>query len=111
MLMILHDHLCGLVVRVPGYRSRGPSSIPSYQIFWEVLGLEWGPLSLVSTIEELLEKKGSGFSLEIENTAVGDPLQSPRGTLSTKVGFNFADKWRSLGRYSSLAGFGHVVLF
>jgi hypothetical protein len=23
------DHLCGLVVRVPGYRSRGPGSIPS----------------------------------------------------------------------------------
>jgi hypothetical protein len=23
------DHLCGLVVRVPGYRSRGPDSIPS----------------------------------------------------------------------------------
>jgi hypothetical protein len=22
------DHLCGLVVRVPGYRSRGPGSIP-----------------------------------------------------------------------------------
>jgi hypothetical protein len=22
------DHLCGIVVRVPGYRSRGPGSIP-----------------------------------------------------------------------------------
>jgi hypothetical protein len=28
-----------------------------YQIFWEVVGLERGPLSLVSTIEELLERK------------------------------------------------------
>jgi hypothetical protein len=26
-----------------------------YQIFWEVVGLEWGPLSLVSTTEELTE--------------------------------------------------------
>jgi hypothetical protein len=24
----LFDHLCSLVVRVPGYRSRGPGSIP-----------------------------------------------------------------------------------
>jgi hypothetical protein len=28
-----------------------------YHIFWEVLGLERGPLSLVSTTEELLERK------------------------------------------------------
>jgi hypothetical protein len=35
-----------------------------YQIFWEVVSLERGPLSLVSTIEELLERKNSGFGLE-----------------------------------------------
>jgi hypothetical protein len=34
------DSLCGLVVRLPGYRSRGPSSILRYQIFGEVVGLE-----------------------------------------------------------------------
>jgi hypothetical protein len=28
-----------------------------YQIFWEVVGLERGPLSLMSTIEELHERK------------------------------------------------------
>jgi hypothetical protein len=28
------------------------------------VGLEWGPLSLVSTIEELLERKNSGSCLE-----------------------------------------------
>jgi hypothetical protein len=28
---IINDHLCGLVVRVPGYRSRGPGSIPALQ--------------------------------------------------------------------------------
>jgi hypothetical protein len=36
-----------------------------YQIFWEVVDLERGPLSLVSTIEELLERKSSGSGLEI----------------------------------------------
>jgi hypothetical protein len=35
------------------------------------VGLEQGPLSLVSTIEELLERKSSGSGLETENTAVG----------------------------------------
>jgi hypothetical protein len=38
------DRLCGLVVRAPGYRSRGPGFYSRrYQIFWEVVGLEWGP--------------------------------------------------------------------
>jgi hypothetical protein len=27
-LALLRDRFCGLVVRVPGYRSRGPGSIP-----------------------------------------------------------------------------------
>jgi hypothetical protein len=34
-----------------------------YQIFCEVVGLERGPLSLVSTIEELLDRKSSGSGL------------------------------------------------
>jgi hypothetical protein len=34
-----------------------------YQIFREVVGLERGTLSLVSTIEKLLEKKSSGSGL------------------------------------------------
>jgi hypothetical protein len=42
-----------------------------YQIFWEVVGLELGPLSLVSTIEELLGRKSSCSGLETEITAVG----------------------------------------
>jgi hypothetical protein len=62
------------------------------QIFREVVGLE---LSLLSTTEELPEKKNSGFGLETKITAVGDP---PRRLcdipLSAKLGTNFADKWR-----------------
>jgi hypothetical protein len=51
------------VVRVLGYRFRGPGSIPgTTRFFWkkkgkQVVGLERGPLSLVSTTEELLDKK------------------------------------------------------
>jgi hypothetical protein len=37
------------------------------------VGLERGPLSLVSTTEELLGRKSSGSGLESENTAVGIP--------------------------------------
>ena len=48
--------LCGLVVRVSGYRYRGLGfDSRRYQIFWVVVGLERGPLSLVRSIEELLE--------------------------------------------------------
>jgi hypothetical protein len=36
------------------------------------VGLERGPLSLVSTIEELLGRNSSGSGPEIENTAVGN---------------------------------------
>jgi hypothetical protein len=49
------DRLCGLVVRVLGYRSGGPSSIPG-TTRKKVVGLELGPLSLVSTTEELLDR-------------------------------------------------------
>jgi hypothetical protein len=65
------DRLCGLVVRVLGYRSGGPGSIPGTTRFSEkkkkgkqVVGLELGSLSLVSITEELLDKKSSGSCLE-----------------------------------------------
>jgi hypothetical protein len=76
------DRLCGLVVRVPGYRSRGFGfHSRRYQIFWEVVGLERGPLSLVRIIEELFEWKsrGSGQANRINDR--GDPLRWPRNTV------------------------------
>jgi hypothetical protein len=51
------DRLCGLVVRVLGYRSGGPGSIFGTTIKKRVVGLERGPLRLVSTTEELLDRK------------------------------------------------------
>jgi hypothetical protein len=44
------------VVRVLGYRSGGPGSIPG-TTKKKVVGLERGLLSLVSTTEELLDRK------------------------------------------------------
>jgi hypothetical protein len=62
-----------------------------YQIFWEVVGLERGPFSLMGTIEELLERRSSGSGLENRDTAVGDsPRWLPDTPLSTKVGTKFA---------------------
>ena len=50
------DRLCGLVVRVSGYRYRGLGFDSwRYQIFWVVVGLKRGPLSLVRSIEELIK--------------------------------------------------------
>jgi hypothetical protein len=78
----LRVRLCGLVVRVSGYRSRGPGfDFRPYQIFWEVRGLERGPLSLVRTIEELFEWKNSGSGLETEINGRGNSLRWPRNTL------------------------------
>jgi hypothetical protein len=51
------DRLRGLVVRVLGYRSGGPGSIPGTVRKKKVVGLERSPLSLVSTTEELLDRK------------------------------------------------------
>jgi hypothetical protein len=59
------DRLCGLVVRVLGYRSGGHVSIPDTtrkKRKKKVVGLERGPLSLVGTTEELLAR-GSGSCL------------------------------------------------
>jgi hypothetical protein len=65
ILWFSHDRLCGLVVRVLNYRSGGPGSIPGTTRLSKkkkkkekkVGGLERGPLSLVSTTEELIDRK------------------------------------------------------
>jgi hypothetical protein len=58
------------VVRVLGYRSGGPGSIPG-TTRKNVMGLERGPLSLVSTTEELLDRKVAAPVYKTENAAVG----------------------------------------
>jgi hypothetical protein len=44
------------------------------------VGLERGPLSLVSTIEEILERKSSGSGREMREYGRKDPSSWPRGT-------------------------------
>jgi hypothetical protein len=61
------------VVRVLDYRSGGPVSIPGTTRNKKVVGLERGALSLVSTTEELLDRKVAAPIQKPENTAVGDP--------------------------------------
>jgi hypothetical protein len=66
------DRLCGLVVTALGYRSGGPGSIPG-TTRKKVVDLELGPLSLVSTSEELLGRKSSGSGLENREYGRRDP--------------------------------------
>jgi hypothetical protein len=47
----------------------------------KVVGLEWGPLSLVSTTEELLDRKVAGSCPENREYGRKDPSPWPRGTL------------------------------
>jgi hypothetical protein len=71
--------LCGLVVGVTGCRYRGPGfDSLRYKVFREVVGLERGPLSLVTSIEELLGRNSRGSGPESQGYGPGDPLHCIR---------------------------------
>jgi hypothetical protein len=81
-LLSKFHRFCGLVVRVPGYRSRGPGfDSRRYQIFIEVVGLERGPLSLECTIEELLGRKNIVSGAENREYGRRDPSRIPHDIL------------------------------
>jgi hypothetical protein len=71
LTLYLQDRPCGLVVGVLGYRSGGPRSIFGTTRKEKVVGLERGPLRLVSTTEELLDRKVAAPVQNTENTAIG----------------------------------------
>jgi hypothetical protein len=58
-----------------------------YQISWEEVGLERGPLSLVSTTEEILERKSSGSGLENRECDLGIRC-ADNATLSIRKGWH-----------------------
>jgi hypothetical protein len=90
-----YDRLCGLVVRVLGYRSRGPGSIPD-TTRKKVVGLERGPLSLMSTTEELLSGKVAAPVYKIENMALGIRH-------ADHVAPCFRKRWQSLCRQAEVS--------
>jgi hypothetical protein len=74
---------------------------PALQVFW-LVDLERGPLSLESTIEELLGRNSSGSGIEIQGFGHRETFAlTTRHPLLTTVGTNLADKLRSLGRYKA----------
>jgi hypothetical protein len=62
--ILFFDRLCGLVVRVPAYRSRGPGFDSRALQGKKIVGLERSTISLVSTTLELLGRNSSGSGLE-----------------------------------------------
>jgi hypothetical protein len=75
--------------------------------------MELGSLRIMSTIEELHERKSSGSGLENrdyghrESTA----LITRHPAIRKDIGTNSADKRLSLGRYTSLGDSGHEFVF
>jgi hypothetical protein len=91
----MDDRLCGLVVRVLDYRSRGPG-FDSRALQKKVDGLERGPLSFVSTTEELLDRKVAAPVYKTENTAVGIRY-------ADHVAPSIRKSWQSLHRQAAVA--------
>jgi hypothetical protein len=74
------DHLCNLVVRIPDYRSRLRIRFQALPDFLRSSGSGTGQLSFVSTIEELVERNGSGSGLENWEYVRRDQSRWPCGT-------------------------------
>jgi hypothetical protein len=63
------------------------------------VGLERGPLSLVSRTEELLDRKAAAPVYKTDNTAVGIRHADHEAPSIRKSWQHFADKRRSLSRW------------
>jgi hypothetical protein len=115
------DCLCGLVVRVYGYRSRDTRfDSLGYQIFWELVGLDRSPLSLMSTTDELLLRNSNGSSLNNREYGCRNlshwpwyRLQWSKNPVASVCKRTILNKWPrwSLIQYSSLTDWGHGVFW
>jgi hypothetical protein len=70
-----------IIYKSPCFNLRSPQSVINHSKTVEVVGLERGPLSLVSKIEELLERKSIGSGLESREYGRTDPSRWQLGTL------------------------------
>jgi hypothetical protein len=105
MLVCWTDLLCGLVVRLPGCRYRGPGFDSwRYQIFWVTMSLERGPLILARINEELLEGKISGCGLENRLKTIAFRCPDHTSQSSRKIRHYFVSSGgRSVGITTPLA--------
>jgi hypothetical protein len=71
-LPLVYSQTSWLQLQRSGFDSR------RYQVFWEVVGLERDPLGLVSTFEELLQRRSSSSGLENLEYGSGNPSRRPR---------------------------------
>jgi hypothetical protein len=81
-----------------------------YQIFWEVVGLERGPLSLMSTTEELLGRKRNGSGLKNQKCGRRNPLYWPRNTLYQQT-LAVTSPTRGCRTIGIVRGYNWVTLF
>jgi hypothetical protein len=93
---VFGDRLCGIVVRVLDYRYRGPGFDSQALLQKKVVGLKRGPLSLVSTTEELLDRKVAAPVYKTENTVVGIRH-------ADHVAPSIRKRWQSLRRQAAVA--------
>jgi hypothetical protein len=105
---------CGLVVRLPGCRPRGPGFyFRRCQIFWVAVDLERGPLSPCENTWGDTWTKSSGSGLENWDSRPQGILHADHATpLSPQtLALNFASKWRSTVGIVRLRTKSHGVCF
>jgi hypothetical protein len=99
---------CGSVARIPGYKSRGPNSIPGATRFSEKWCV-WNGVHWASSVQlrRNLEENVAAPVYKSEVTAVRVCHAGHMAPSFRKFHTNFADKWLSFGLYSSLAEQGN----
>jgi hypothetical protein len=93
---IISDRLCGQLSEFLAIDLEARVRFPALTEKKKVVGLEWGPLSLVSTTEELLDRKVAAPVQKTTKTAVGI-CHADRVAPSTQ------NSWQSLRRQAVVA--------